>query len=50
MPHRVDANPNGQALKPIYFSGGSGRPGIQGLYFASPAVDVAFFLNLTKGQ
>lgn len=45
MAHRVDANPAGQSVKPVYFNGG---PGIQGLYLAYPAVDVAFFLNLTS--
>ena len=30
MAHRVDANPSGHALKPVYFCGGD-TPGIQGL-------------------
>lgn len=46
MAHRVDANPSGESLKPVYFCGGD-TPGIQGLYLAYPSVDVAFFLNLS---
>ena len=46
---QVDANPHSDSLKPVYFSCGR-TPGTQGLYLAYPAVDVAFFLNLTDDK
>lgn len=56
MAHRIDANPSGHSLHPVYFtcdphcSGNMGSVGIQGLYLAYPAVDVAFYLNLSVGD
>lgn len=47
FPHRVDCPRDpGPSLQPAWKAGGY----IQGLYMAAPAVDVAWFMNLTAGN